>query len=147
MKIAVTGATGFVGSELVSQLSTAGHELKCWHRPSSDLSRLDDLSIQWVPGELGDGSSAAELVQGCDAVVHSGLWRSGMSFQANESNVVEYARVNILGSLELIEAAMKAEVKKFVFVSTCAVHDHILADRSLDETHPLWPNSLSLIHI
>jgi len=141
MRIAVTGASGFVGSELVSQLSQAGHELKCWHRPSSDLSRLSDLDVEWITGELGDGASAAELVQGCDAVVHSGLWRSGMSFQANESDIVEYARVNVLGTLELIESAMKAEVERFVFVSTCAVHDHILDDRSLDETHPLWPNS------
>ena len=141
MKIALTGATGFVGSELAGQLVGAGHELKCWHRSSSDLSRLGDLNTDWITGELGDGSSSDELVQGCDAVVHSGLWRSGMSFQANESNVVEYARVNILGTLELIESAMKAKVKKFVFVSTCAVHDHILDDRSLDEAHPLWPNS------
>ena len=74
-------------------------------------------------------------------MVHSGLWRSGMSFQANESNLVEYARVNILGTLELIESAIAADVKKFIFVSTCAVHDHILDDRPLDETHPLWPNS------
>lgn len=141
MKIAVTGASGFVGTELVGQLVNSGSQLKCWHRPSSDLSRLNDFDVQWVAGELGERASCEELVRGCDAVVHSGLWRSGMSFQANESDVVEYARVNILGTLELIESAIAAGVKKFVFVSTCAVHDHILDDRPLDEAHPLWPNS------
>jgi len=55
--------------------------------------------------------------------------------------LLEYARVKILGTLQLIEAAIAADVKKFVFVSTCAVHDHILDDRPLDEAHPLWPNS------
>jgi len=141
MRIAVTGASGFIGSELVGQLAAAGNQLSCWHRPSSDISRLSDLNIDWVSGQLGEKNSADELVQGCDAVVHSGLWRSGMSFQANESDVVQYAQVNIVGTLQLIESAIKAGVKKFVFVSTCAVHDHILDDRPLDESHPLWPNS------
>ena len=141
MKIAITGATGFVGSELVNQLAERGQRMRCWHRSSSDVSHLADVEAQWIPGELGNRDSANELVNGCDAVVHSGLWRSGMSFQANESDLLEYARVNILGTLQLIEAAIAADVKKFVFVSTCAVHDHILDDRPLDEAHPLWPNS------
>lgn len=143
MRVAITGATGFVGRTLARQLVESKHELNCWYREDSDLSQLDPLRdhIQWIPGELADGSSASSLIQGCDAVVHSGLWRSGMSFQANEADVVEYARVNILGTLELIEAAIKEGVKRFVFVSTCAVHDHILKDRPLDESHPLWANS------
>lgn len=143
MKVAITGATGFVGRALASQLVEAGNTLRCWHRSDSDLNALASLddAILWVPGELADGNSAPSLVAGCDAVVHSGLWRSGMSFQVNEADVVEYARVNILGTLELIEAAIAANVKRFVFVSTCAVHDHILDDRPLDEAHPLWANS------
>ncbi len=143
MKVAVTGATGFVGRELVSQLADDGAKMKCWHRGNSDLGPLANFnsSIEWIEGKLADGNSVRSLVANCDAVVHAGLWRSGMSFQANESDVVEYARVNILGTLELIEAAIAANVKRFVFVSTCAVHDHILDDRPLDEAHPLWANT------
>jgi len=143
MKVAITGATGFVGRELVSQLASSGSQMRCWFRPSSDLEPLAQFgdNLEWVEGELAQEASAKELVEGCDTVVHSGLWRSGMSFQSNESNVIEYARKNILGTLQLIEAAIAAKVKRFVFVSTCAVHDHILDDRPLDEAHPLWANS------
>lgn len=141
MKIGITGATGFVGIELVKQLLAQGHQLKCWYREGSNLQHLEGMDVEWVKGELADSDSAKELVGGCDWVVHSGLWRSSLSFQANEADVVEYARVNILGSLELIQAAMDAKVNRFVFLSTCAVHDHILDDRPLDETHPLWANS------
>ena len=141
MKIGITGATGFVGVELVKQLLAAGHQLKCWHRESSNLGPFEGLDVEWIRGELTDADSTTDLVAQCDAIVHSGLWRSGMSFQANESNVVEYARVNILGSLQLIEAAIAAKVSRFIFLSTCAVHDHILNDRPLDESHPLWANS------
>jgi nucleoside-diphosphate-sugar epimerase len=42
--------------------------------------------------------------------------------------------------LKLIEAARRANVGRFVFISTCAVYDKILPDRPLDEAHPLWPN-------
>ena len=43
-----------------------------------------------------------------------------------------------MGSIRLIEAAMNQQVSRFVFLSSCAVHDKILTDRPLDETHPLW---------
>ena len=49
--------------------------------------------------------------------------------------------VNLTGSLRLFQAAFEAGVPRFVFISTCAVHDVILDDRPLDETHPLWPTS------
>ena len=43
-----------------------------------------------------------------------------------------------MGSIRLIEAAMNEQVERFVYVSTCAVHEKILSDRPLDEQHPLW---------
>ena len=144
MKIAITGATGFVGRELVAQLVESGHQTQCWFRENSDLSplsRFAEPDVKWIPGALADGESAKPLVSGCDAVVHSGLWRSTMSFQSNSMDLVEYVRINVLGTLELIQAAIEANVQRFVFVSTCAVHDHILDDRPLDEAHPLWANS------
>ena len=90
MKVAITGATGFVGRELVSQFARENVQMKCWHRKESDLSPLADFesNIKWIEGELADGMSATSLVSDCDAVVHSGLWRSGKSFQANESDAI-----------------------------------------------------------
>ena len=144
MEVAITGATGFVGRALVEQLAAAGHRMRCWHRDTSDLlsmSRFDDV-VTWIPGDLAaDESKIDELFHGCDAVVHSGLWRTTSSFQGAETDLVEYARINLLGSLRLMQAAWRMKVQKFVFVSTCAVHDRILEDRALDEKHPLWPKS------
>jgi len=48
MKIALTGATGFVGRYLVRQLLEAGHQLRCWHRPGSDRSGLDHADVEWI---------------------------------------------------------------------------------------------------
>ena len=141
MKIAVTGATGFIGHYLVRRLVKSGHQLQLWHRAGSDRSGLSDVSsgIEWIEGELGIAQDAQQLVHGCDAVIHAGLWRPGEGFRGSEGDVVEFARVNLLGTLQLIEAARTANVERFIFVSTCAVHEVILEDRPLDEAHPLWP--------
>ena len=52
--------------------------------------------------------------------------------------MLEFVEKNVLGTLQLIRAARQANVGRFVFVSTCAVHEKILDDRPLDETHPTW---------
>src|SRR5262249_61378106 len=49
--------------------------------------------------------------------------------------------INLTGSLQLFQAAFDAPVGRFVFLSTCAVHEVIRGDRPLDEAHPLWPTS------
>src|SRR5437879_3491075 len=75
MKIAITGGTGFIGRYILRQLAKAGHSLRCWYRPSSDRSGLDDVnrSIEWLPGDLNDEHASHQLVAGCDAVVHAAL--------------------------------------------------------------------------
>lgn len=142
MKIAVTGATGFIGRYIVDQLDREGHSLKCWHRESSNRDGFDSIkNLTWVPGDLGDRSQAESLVGGCEAVVHAALFRQGTGFMGAEGDLIEFVEKNVVGTLKLIEAARAAGVQRFVVVSTCAVHDEILDDRPLDESHPLWATS------
>ena len=140
MKIAVTGATGFLGRYIVRKLHTGGHACRCWFRSESGCYQPEtpDAVLEWTHGELGNAEACDDLLDGCDAVVHSGLHRVGTSFRGGEGNVTEFVQKNVVGTVQLIEAARKAGVTKFVFVSTCAVHEKILDDRPLDESHPLW---------
>ena len=142
MRIAVTGATGFLGRYIVNELVSRGHDCCCWCRPTSDRDGFDNSdAIEWVSGSLGDERSVKELLRGCDAVVHAALMRVGQSFRGGEGGLSENVKNNLLGSLQLIESAQLVGAERFVFISTCAVHECILDDRSLDETHPLWPTS------
>ncbi|MFL5243651.1 MAG: NAD-dependent epimerase/dehydratase family protein [Gemmataceae bacterium] len=145
MLVAITGATGFLGRYIVKQMAGAGYKLRCWHRPGSDRSGFESVaaSIEWIPGELGDKAAPQQLVRGVDALVHSALARSdGRGFTASGQNeLVPFLQTNLLGSLELFQTAFEAGVPRCIFISTCAVHDVILSDRPLDETHPLWPKS------
>ena len=142
MQVALTGATGFIGRYIVNHLANEGHSLRCWHRPSSNRAGFDQISdLKWIEGDLGDRDSAIALVEGCDAVVHAALYRPGMGFRGAEGDTIEFVQKNVVGTLELIEAARRANVDRFVFISTCAVHEKILDDRPLDEAHPLWATS------
>ena len=143
MKIAITGATGFLGRQLVNHLVAEQHSCRCWYRPDSDRGGLpaDDARIEWILGELNNEQAAAALVESCDAVVHSALYRPGAGFRGAEGDLPTFVEKNVLGTIRLIEAARAAGVRRFVFISTCAVHEKILDDRALDEAHPLWPTS------
>ncbi|UCD27934.1 MAG: NAD(P)-dependent oxidoreductase [Planctomycetota bacterium] len=144
MRIAVTGATGFLGRYIVNYLSGEGHSCRCWYRPESDRGGFEESTgdrLEWIKGELGDGASGEVLVQGTDAVVHAALHHPGGGFRGSEGELLTFVEKNILGSLQLIVAAQGAGVERFVFISTCAVHEVIRDDRPLDEAHPLWPMS------
>ncbi len=134
MLIAITGATGFLGHYVVNCLLADGHRCRCWFRPTSDRDGFDDPSrIDWVPGHLNDSNTTSALVQGADAVVHAAVhW-------GREGGVSAFADTNVVGSVRLMEQAKDAGAQRFVFIGTCAVHEVILDDRTLDEAHPLWP--------
>jgi nucleoside-diphosphate-sugar epimerase len=143
MIIAVTGATGFLGRYIARRLAAEGNSCRCWFRPESDRGGFDDLEgrIEWIPGDLSDEPSMRALCRDVDAVVHAALYRPGAGFRGAEGDLPTFVDRNVLGSIRLIEAARRAGVGRFVFISTCAVHERILDDRKLDEAHPLWPTS------
>jgi nucleoside-diphosphate-sugar epimerase len=145
MNIALTGATGFLGRYIVRHLAKAGHRLRCWHRPDSDLTGFDDVAsaIEWVQGGLGDDKAVQQLITGADAVVHAAVeWEGPRNRGARTHGSADpFFGVNLTGSLQLFESAFEAGVSRFVHISSCAVHDVILPDRPLDETHPTWAKS------
>lgn len=143
MQIAITGATGFLGRYIVRHLVGLQHTCRCWVRPGSDRGGFDGLPapVEWVAGDLSDEGSMAALVKDAAAVIHAALYRPGAGFRGQEGDVPTFVERNVLGTIRLIEHARRAGVARFIFISTCAVHEKILDDRKLDESHPLWSTS------
>jgi nucleoside-diphosphate-sugar epimerase len=143
MHIAVTGATGFLGRYILRQLVSGGHRLRCWFRPQSNRAGLEKFadSVEWLPGRLGDAAAARQLVRGVDALVHAAVQWEGPRNRGDHGDDSVFLGANLTGSLQLFQAAVEASVARCVYISSCAVHDVILRDRPLDETHPLWPKS------
>lgn len=133
MRVAITGATGFLGRYLVRHLAGAEYQLRCWYRPDSDRGGFDTITdaIEWIPATLGDEAVAAPLVRGADAVVHGAVQWQGLRNRGNSSqskpNV--FFGVNLTRSLQLFQAACEAGASCFVFILTGSVHEVILADR------------------
>src|SRR5438105_2712161 len=127
MRIAVTGATGFLGRYVVERLLQAGHHLRCWYRPQSDREGFTTpQAIEWLPGRLNDPSATEALVRDREAVVHAALERGSAGFRAaGQNNFLAFIEANLMGSLRLFQAARTAGVRRFVFIATCAVHEVI----------------------
>ncbi len=135
MLIALTGASGFVGSYTARTLHARGHRVRALVRPSSRRDHIAPYVAEWREGELHDPQALAGLVAGAEAVIHNGV-----DWSVREIPTLNFER-NVLGSLRLLEAARQARVEQFCFVSSVAVYHTILPDRPLDETHPTWPSS------
>jgi uncharacterized protein YbjT (DUF2867 family) len=115
--IAVTGGTGFVGSHLLEVARTAGHELRALTRGW----RPPEEGIDWVDGALDRADSLAKLCDGADAVVHiAGL--------INGPNRAAFEAVNVAGTANMIDAARKTGIKRFVHISSLAAREPELSD-------------------
>jgi dihydroflavonol-4-reductase len=115
MKTLVTGGTGFVGANVVRLLLQRGIEVRALVRPRSDTRNLDSLDVELVAGDLRDRVSLEAALEGCDAVYHVAamyaLWTSDPR-QIYDSNVT--------GTVNLLEAAGMAGVRRIVYTSSVA---------------------------
>jgi dihydroflavonol-4-reductase len=106
-KVIVTGANGFVGSNLCRELSVNGYHVKALYRRGSSTKTLEGLDVDLVEGDIGDPESLFNAVKGCDGVFHiAALFR-----QAKNPDKV-YWDVNVEGVKNVFDAAIKAGVKK-----------------------------------
>lgn len=104
MRIAITGATGFVGAHLTSRLESEGHELVLIAR----RSRNDDARLR--VSDLSDMEQLRELFTGCKAVAHC----AGINRELGDQT---YERVHVDGTRNVVEAAKAAGVEKIVLMS------------------------------
>ena len=110
----VTGATGFLGLNLVEQLTAAGWSVVALHRPTSDLAPLQTFPAEPVEGDLLDPATLKRtLPQGVDAVFHVAADTSVWS-----RNDARQTRVNVEGTQNMLEAALAAKARRFLHTST-----------------------------
>jgi dihydroflavonol-4-reductase len=109
----VTGATGFVGANLVRTLIERGFRVRVVVRSQSSRKVLDGLDIEYARGDVLDRESLAGAMRACDAVFHTAAYVS--MFVPDPE---EMWRVNVGGTRNVLSAAREAGVPRVVLTST-----------------------------
>ncbi len=149
MRVLVTGGAGFIGSHFVRQVIGGAYA----ELADAEVTVLDKLTyagneanlepvahderLRFVQGDICDPSLVSDLMKGTDLVVH---FAAESHVDRSITGAADFVLTNVLGTQYLLQAALDAEVGKFVHVSTDEVYGSI-EDGSWPEDHPLLPNS------
>lgn len=131
MKVLVTGANGYVGQFLCAALLAAGHELTCLTRtPYHLVGSRNLLSANYSPADL------ATAVQGQEVVIHL----AARAHQpARNETLDDYRRTNLEPSVNLAQAAVKAGVSRFIYMSSIKVNGEVTTDQPFSAHQPPAP--------
>ncbi len=135
MNVLVTGATGFVGSQVAAALVRRGDKVRVLRRKASTLIALEGLDLEHCYGDILEPDAVREAVRGCDLVFHvaalSSYWRA---------KAPDVYRVNIEGTRIVMDACLRADVERVVHTSSCAAIGVRRDGKPSDETQPFDPH-------
>ncbi len=138
MRVLVTGAAGFIGTHLVSNLAQSGVSVVVIDRNKSLLPTISS-NIRHVVTDITNSAAISSALQGVDVVYH--LAWSGLPLSSNEDPNLHIAS-NLTPTIVLLEACAKSSVKRVVFLSSGgAVYGHA-AKLPITEKHPTHPLSI-----
>ena len=149
MRILVTGGAGFIGSHYVRQVLTGAYpafaeaevvvlDKLTYAGNMANLAPVEaDPRLRFVRGDICDAGVVARALAGVDVVVH---FAAESHVDRSISGAADFVLTNVAGTQTLLQAAVDANIERFVHVSTDEVYGSI--DTGLwSEAHPLEPNS------
>ena len=119
-RVLVTGGSGFVGANLVTELLNRGHHVRSFDRAPSPLAEHAGLDV--VVGDITDPESVAAAVEGIDTVIHTAalIELMGGGAVTDEYRTRSFA-VNVEGTKNLVHAGQRAGVSRFVYTASNSV--------------------------
>ncbi len=123
-RIALTGATGFVGAALAKRLTEAGCRIQALIRPESRHKKPVKIEADWIEGDLNDGQCLKRLINGVNAVIHcAGAVRGATREQ--------FTRINSDGLARLVQAALdQRPIPRLLLISSLAAREPHLSHYS-----------------
>lgn len=140
MRYLVTGGAGFIGSNIVATLLEQGHAVRVLDNFTT--GRMPNLEafladIELVDGDIRDFWTCLDAAEGCDYILHQAALPSVQRSVVNPQTTNE---INIGGILNMLEAARRQRVKRFVFASSSSVYGDT---PTLPKVETMIPNPLS----
>lgn len=143
----VTGGAGFIGSNLCEAILKMGYKVKCLDDLSTGKQAnvdlfLDDPNYTFIKGDIKDLDTCMAACKGVDYVLNQAAWGS---VPRSIEMPLFYEKNNIMGTLNMMEAARQQGVKKFVYASSSSVYgDHpVLPKKEGQEGNLLSPYALT----
>ena len=120
----VTGGAGFIGSNLCEAILNMGYRVRCLDDLSTGKQKnvdmfLDNPNYEFVKGDIKDFDTCVKACEGVDYVLNQAAWGS---VPRSIEMPLFYCANNIQGTLNMLEAARRAGVKKFVYASSSSVY-------------------------
>ena len=138
MKILVTGGAGYIGSHVVFELIDQGHDVTIFDDMSLGSEKNIDSRANFVKGSTMAESDLDSVCQDrFDCVLHFAAWKAAGESMINPG---KYAKNNLNGTINLINACDKYDIEYFVFSSSAAVYG-MPEYLPIDEMHPLNPGN------
>lgn len=140
MKVLVTGGSGFIGSNLIGQLLEENHDITVIDNLLSGFeTNLTPFlgRIRFIRGDIRDIEAVKEAVEGAEVVFH--LAASVGNKRSIEHPILD-AEINVIGTLQVLEAARKEGVRKIVASSSAGIFGE-LKTLPIKEDHPIDPDS------
>jgi UDP-glucose 4-epimerase len=121
MKVFVTGGAGYIGSVCVEELLNAGHEVTVYDNLTEGHRDAVDNRAVFIQGRLSDEGALKQTVKDsrCEVILH---FAANALVGESMTNPSKYFRNNVAHGQNLLDAAVDAGVRKFVFSSTCATY-------------------------
>lgn len=113
VKALVTGATGFIGGNLVHELLRQGYQVRALVRKESNRRNIEGLDIEVAIGDLRDRASLDQALEGCDVLFHAAAC---YTFWAPDAKVIY--EINVQGTQNILAAALSKGIKKVVYTSS-----------------------------
>lgn len=138
MKTLVTGGAGFIGSNLVKLLIENGHEVTVLDNLMSGYEiNLQALAMKFVRGDVRDAELVKSLAAGKDAIFHLA---ASVGNKRSIDHPIQDSEINVLGTLNVLEAARQAHVPKVVYSSSAGVFGELMT-LPIREDHPVEPDT------
>src|SRR5689334_15442132 len=110
MKVFLTGATGFVGRNMLRRLLAEGHSVRALVREPEKANALKEERVELTAGDVAEGAGLDQGMQGCDAAIHL----VGIIVEKGKNT---FERVHHIGTRNMVEAAKRVGLKRLVHMS------------------------------
>jgi len=123
MQVLVTGGSGFIGAWLIKRLIEAGHRIRIFDA-SSDRGLLRTIAgadvadaLDWRHGDIAEAAQVMDAAQGCEGLINL----AGILTPACKADPIRGAKINLLGTLNVFNAAIALGIKRIVYTSSAGV--------------------------